>query len=50
MYKTFILSLKHLLIYIKEETILEGYQKPSYLKHYLEKAKNDIKLRIKIIK
>ncbi len=38
-YRTFILSLEHPLIYIKKETILERYQKPFCLKHYLEKAK-----------
>ena len=38
-YRTFIPSFEYLLIYIKEKTTLEGYQKPSCLKHYLEKTK-----------
>ncbi len=38
-YRTFIPLLEHPPIYIKEGAILKGYQKPSYLEYYLEKAK-----------
>ena len=38
-YRIFILSFEYPPIYIKEEVILERYQKPSYLEYYLEKAK-----------
>ncbi len=39
MYRIFILLFKHPLIYIKERTILKGYQEPFCLKYYLGKAK-----------
>ncbi len=38
-YGTFISSFEYPPIYIKEGTILKRYQKPLYLKHYFEKAK-----------
>jgi len=38
-YKTFISSSEHPLIYIKERATLERCQEPSYLEHYLEKVK-----------
>ena len=47
MYKTFIPSFKHLLIYIKERAILEKYQEPSCLEYYLEKIKEWYKNRNK---
>ncbi len=38
-YRTFTLSFEYSLIYIKEEAMLERYQKSCYLEHYFEKAK-----------
>jgi len=39
MYRTFIPSPEHLPMCMKEETMLKGCQKPSYLEYYFEKAK-----------
>jgi len=38
-YRTFISLFEYSLIYIKEEAMLERYQKSCYLEHYFEKAK-----------
>ncbi len=38
-YRTFIPSFEYPPIYVKERATLEGYQEPSCLEHYLEKAK-----------
>ncbi len=46
-YRTFILSSKHLSIYIKKETILKGCQEPFCLEYYLEKAKEWHKIKNK---